>query len=74
MGVARAEALTEEALEGAAQIPVGHVLEVITRDASAKEDLPSMARLLGHAVRSVETEPDGRDVEVAGPDRTGPIR
>ena len=36
-----------------AQIPVGHVLEVITGDPSAKEDLPSLARLLGHLVRSV---------------------
>lgn len=45
-----------------AQIPVGHVLEVVTRDASAKEDLPSMARLLGHTVRSVETGSDGRHI------------
>ena len=44
------------------QIPVGHVLEVVTKDASAKEDLPSLARLLGHAVLSVETGPDGRHI------------
>lgn len=36
------------------QIPVGHILEVVTKDPSAKEDLPSMSRLLGHKVRSVE--------------------
>jgi TusA-related sulfurtransferase len=42
------------------QIPVGHVLEVITNDASAKEDLPSLARLLGHEVRSVERSVDGK--------------
>jgi TusA-related sulfurtransferase len=42
------------------QIPVGHVLEVVTGDASAREDLPSMARLLGHEVRSVERDPQGR--------------
>lgn len=44
------------------QIPVGHVLEVVTHDPSAKEDLPSMARLLGHTVRSVETGADGRHI------------
>jgi TusA-related sulfurtransferase len=42
------------------QIPVGHVLEVVTGDPSAKEDLPSMARLLGHQVRSIETGADGK--------------
>lgn len=44
------------------QIPVGHVLEVVTKDVSAREDLPSLARLLGHAVRSVATGPDGRHI------------
>jgi TusA-related sulfurtransferase/ketosteroid isomerase-like protein len=42
------------------QIPVGHVLEVVTSDPSAKEDLPSLARLLGHEVRSVEQGTDRR--------------
>ena len=42
------------------QIPVGHILEVITGDPAAKEDLPALARLLGHQVRSVESGPDGR--------------
>jgi len=41
-------------------IPVGHVLEVLTGDPSAREDLPSMARLLGHQVQSVDTGTDGR--------------
>jgi TusA-related sulfurtransferase len=41
------------------QIPVGHVLEVVTSDPSAREDLPSMARLLGHRVRSIEQGTDG---------------
>jgi TusA-related sulfurtransferase len=40
-------------------IPVGHVLAVSTRDPAAKEDLPSLARLMGHAVRSIEAAPDG---------------
>ncbi len=40
-------------------IPVGHVLEVVARDPSAKEDLPALARLLGHEVLSIETAADG---------------
>ncbi len=43
-------------------IPVGTVLEVVTRDASAKEDLPSLSRLLGHRVVSVKDSPDGSTV------------
>jgi TusA-related sulfurtransferase len=42
------------------QIPLGHVLEVITTDAAAREDLPSLARLLGHLVQSIEPGPDNR--------------
>jgi TusA-related sulfurtransferase len=42
------------------QIPVGRVLAVTTRDPAAKEDLPSLARLMGHVVRSVEAPGDGR--------------
>jgi TusA-related sulfurtransferase len=42
------------------QIPVGHVLETITTDPSAVADLPAMARMLGHQVRSVETGQNGR--------------
>lgn len=41
-------------------IPVGDVLEVTARDAAAKEDLPPLARMMGHAVRSIETPDDGR--------------
>jgi TusA-related sulfurtransferase len=40
-------------------IPVGSTLEVTTRDPSAKEDLPSLARMLGHEVLSVRSSPDG---------------
>jgi TusA-related sulfurtransferase len=40
-------------------IPVGSILEVVTRDASAKEDLPSLSRLLGHKIISVTGSPDG---------------
>lgn len=41
-------------------IPIGTSLEVVTRDPSAKEDLPSLSRLLGHRVISVKNLPDGR--------------
>lgn len=49
-------------------IAVGEELEVVTSDPAAREDLPSLARLLGHSVTSVETAADGRiviTVEVA---------
>jgi len=42
------------------QIPVGHVLEVVTSEPAAREDLPSLARMLGHQVQAVETGTDGR--------------
>jgi len=42
------------------QIPVGNVLAVSTRDPAAKEDLPPLARMMGHTVRSVEPSEDGR--------------
>ena len=45
-------------------IPVGHVMEVVTRDPSAKEDLPALARLLGHEVLSVATAANGSVVIV----------
>jgi TusA-related sulfurtransferase len=41
-------------------IPLGDVLEVETRDAAAKEDLPPLARMMGHTVRSNESLGDGR--------------
>jgi TusA-related sulfurtransferase/ketosteroid isomerase-like protein len=43
-----------------AQIPVGHVLEVVTNEPAAREDLPSLARMLGHQVRAVEADTDGK--------------
>jgi len=41
-------------------IPIGHVLVVSTSDPAAKEDLPSLARLMGHLVVSIEAPGDGR--------------
>jgi TusA-related sulfurtransferase len=45
-------------------IPIGSALEVLARDPSAKEDLPSLARLLGHQVMSVKASPDGSTILV----------
>jgi TusA-related sulfurtransferase len=42
------------------RIPIGHVLVVRTSDPAAKEDLPSLARLMGHGVASIEASGDGR--------------
>ena len=41
-------------------IPLGHVLVVSTRDPAAKEDLPPLARMMGHVVRWIEAPGDGR--------------
>jgi TusA-related sulfurtransferase len=41
-------------------IPIGDMLKIETIDPAAKEDLPSLARLMGHTVRSVESPGDGR--------------
>ena len=42
------------------QIPVGEVLVVSTHDPAAKEDLPPLARMMSHTVRSIEAPGDGR--------------
>lgn len=42
------------------QIPVGHVLVVSTRDPAAKVDLPPLARMMGHLVRSTKAGGDER--------------
>jgi len=41
-------------------IPIGDILEVETTDPAAKEDLPPLARMMGHTVRSIESPGDGR--------------
>jgi TusA-related sulfurtransferase len=55
-----ADGLASEFRRQMSQIPVGHVLEVSTRDAAAKEDLPPLARMMGHVVRSIEAPGNGR--------------
>jgi TusA-related sulfurtransferase len=41
-------------------IGLGHQLRVIAADPAAKQDLPSMARLMGHRLVEVAALPDGR--------------
>jgi TusA-related sulfurtransferase len=55
-----ADGLAAEFRRQVQHIPVGHVLVVSTRDPAAKEDLPSLARLMGHVVRSIKAPGDGR--------------
>lgn len=43
-------------------IPIGATLEVVTGDPSAKEDLPSLARMLGQELVSIGTAADGRSI------------
>jgi TusA-related sulfurtransferase len=67
-GVHRFEAGTLGCADGLAQefrrrilaIPAGDVLVVQTSDPAAKEDLPPLARMMGHTVRSVEPSGNGR--------------
>lgn len=42
------------------RIPVGDVLAVRTADPAAKEDLPPLARMMGHIVRSIEPADEGQ--------------
>ncbi|MGH2640471.1 MAG: sulfurtransferase TusA family protein [Actinomycetota bacterium] len=55
-----AEGLAGEFRRHMQRIPIGDVLEVTTRDPAAKEDLPPLARMMGHVVRSIEAAGDGR--------------
>lgn len=43
-------------------LDAGAVLRVATRDPAAKEDLPPLARLLGHRVLNIEARPDGETI------------
>jgi TusA-related sulfurtransferase len=40
-------------------LEVGELIEIVLRDPSAKEDLPSFARMMGHRIRSMEDRTDG---------------
>ena len=54
------DGLPQEFRRWVRSIAIGDVMEVVTRDPAAKEDLPSLARLMGNTVRSIETLDDGR--------------
>lgn len=41
-------------------VPPGEIIRVVVQDPSAKEDLPPLARMLGHTIQSVDTLEDGR--------------
>jgi TusA-related sulfurtransferase len=41
-------------------VQVGELIEVILRDPSAKEDLPPLARMMGHRIRAADELGDGR--------------
>jgi TusA-related sulfurtransferase len=47
--------LPEEFRRRIQAMPIGNILEIVAHDPAAKEDLPSLARLLGHQVLSVKT-------------------
>ena len=55
-----ADGLAQEFRRRIAEVPIGGSLEVVVSDPAAKEDLPSLARLLGQRVASTETHDDGR--------------
>ena len=55
-----ADGLAQEFRRQIAGVPVGGSLKVVFSDPAAKEDLPSLARLLGQRVTSTETHDDGR--------------
>ena len=55
-----ADGLAQEFRRRILAIPPGDILEVETTDPAAKEDLPPLARMMGHTVRSTESTGDGR--------------
>ncbi|HYM66815.1 MAG TPA: sulfurtransferase TusA family protein [Patescibacteria group bacterium] len=55
-----ADGLAQEFRRQIAAVPIGGSLEVVVSDPAAKEDLPSLARLLGQRVTSTEAHDDGR--------------
>ncbi len=55
-----ADGLAQEFRRRILAIPRGDVLAIQTSDPAAKEDLPPLARMMGHTVRSVEPSGNGR--------------
>jgi len=55
-----ADGLAQEFRRRILAIAQGDVLVVTARDPAAKEDLPPLARMMGHEVRSIEASDEGR--------------
>jgi TusA-related sulfurtransferase len=55
-----ADGLAQEFRRRITAVPIGASLQVVVSDPAAKEDLPSLARLLGQLVTSTEAHDDGR--------------
>jgi TusA-related sulfurtransferase len=55
-----ADGLAQEFRRRIAGVPVGASLVVVLSDPAAREDLPPLARMLGHAVTSAQALEDGR--------------
>src|SRR2546421_10015589 len=55
-----ADGLAQEFRSQIAKLPIGGSLEVVISDPASKEDLPSLARLLGQRVTSTQAHDDGR--------------
>ena len=55
-----ADGLAQEFRRQIAKVSIGGSLEVVVSDPAAKEDLPSLARLLGQRITSTEALDDGR--------------
>ena len=54
------DGLAQELRQRIDAVAIGQQLTVTVRDPSAKADVPSVARMLGHRVLSEEPFPDGR--------------
>ena len=57
-----ADGLAQEFRHQIAEVPVGALLKVVVRDPAAKEDLPSLARMLGQQILSIDSTADGRQI------------
>jgi TusA-related sulfurtransferase len=55
-----ADGLAQEFRRQIAKVSIGESLDVVVSDPAAKEDLPSLARLLGQRIASTEAHDDGR--------------
>jgi len=55
-----ADGLAQEFRRQIAKVSIGESLEVVVSDPAAKEDLPSLARLLGQRITSTQAHDDGR--------------